>query len=49
MSNTVKVKQISLANNATATKTADGTPDPGGDCCVVPPGGGDPGPGGPTG
>jgi hypothetical protein len=47
MSNTVKVKQIPLANSATTTKTADGTPDPG--CCVVPPGGGDPGPGGPTG
>jgi hypothetical protein len=29
------------------TKTTDGDPDPG-DCCTVP-GGGDPGPGGPTG
>ncbi|MFL6234133.1 MAG: hypothetical protein ACJ76N_13445 [Thermoanaerobaculia bacterium] len=35
-----------LMNAGSTTK--DGEPDPG-DCCTVPPGGGDPGPGGPTG
>jgi hypothetical protein len=49
MSDRLKLKQVVLANaNNSTTKSPDGDPLPG-DCCVVPPGGGDPGPGGPTG
>ncbi len=41
-----KLRQTAPANtNNATTKSADGDPLPG-DCCVIPPGGGDPGPGG---
>jgi hypothetical protein len=43
-----KLSNTDPAATAPDTPKKDGTPDPG-DCCVVPPGGGDPGPGGPTG
>jgi hypothetical protein len=52
MSDKLKLKQVILPAhaNSAAPKSGDGDPLPG-DCCVVPPGGGDPGPGdsgGPT-
>lgn len=49
MSDKLKLKLATSINTNATTKSADGDPLPG-DCCVVPPGGGDPGPtGGPTG
>jgi hypothetical protein len=47
MSDKLKLTQNTPVHTNNSTKSLSGDPLPG-DCCVIPPGGGDPGPGGGT-